>query len=88
MSHSISDKSSTIVNQHSNGYDELILISLLDRLRLEGGQLILDRETRDELAEAGIAGADLKRAVNLAAERQLLTYDTQYGRPRIKAVTR
>jgi hypothetical protein len=71
--------------QH-NAYDELILGMLLFWLRLDGGTLTLDRYRRLLMARDGLSATDLKRAVNIAGKRQLITVDSSDGVPLIKCV--
>ena len=67
-------------------YDEMIVSSLLDRLRLEGGKLTLDKMTRAELADDGLLTADLRRAINIAAQRKRVRSFSINGAPCIALV--
>jgi GNAT superfamily N-acetyltransferase len=56
-----------------DAYTQIIVDVLLTRLRNEGGYACLDRFTRSEFRREGITAADLKRAINAASERDLIT---------------
>ncbi len=87
MSNKLSDKRSTLVNKkpqnqepQADEYDEMLVTSLLEILRIED-QLTLDKFTRSELAREGLPAADLRRAINIAGSRQRIRTFAQNGVP-------
>jgi hypothetical protein len=64
------------INYHKNTHDaytQLLVDVLLTRIHNAGGRLPLDRFERSEQRREGMSAADLKRAINAASERQLVT---------------
>lgn len=64
------------INYHKkplDAYTQLLVDVLLTRIYNSGGILFLDRFERSEMRRAGISAADIKRAVNAASERELIT---------------
>jgi len=56
-----------------DAYTQLLVDVLLTRIQNAGGRLSLDRFERSEMRREGITAADIKRAVNTASERELIT---------------
>jgi hypothetical protein len=64
------------INYHKkslDAYTQLLVDMLLTRIHNAGGYVCLDRFERSELRREGMSAADLKRAINAASERQLVT---------------
>jgi hypothetical protein len=56
-----------------DAYTQLLVDVLCTRIYNSGGILFLDRFERSEMRREGITAADIKRAVNAASERELIT---------------
>ncbi len=81
MSKKLCDSRTALVNDEAHSeYDEMLVTSLLEILRIEG-QLILDKFTRAELAREGLPAADLRRAINIAGSRRRIRTFAQNGVP-------
>jgi hypothetical protein len=64
------------INYHKkslDAYSQILVDILLTRISNAGGYVCLDRFERSELRREGMSAADLKRAINAASERQLVT---------------
>jgi hypothetical protein len=56
-----------------DAYSQILVDILLTRISNAGGYVCLDRFERSEMRREGITAADIKRAVNAASARELIT---------------